>query len=120
MIKNENTEKTGDNNLMERRMEELEKKGIISFSEWENISEHERKCELKIGKAKVNIILCKGATYFDFGGVIPFLLKEAKIETKSELFGLETSDNEELYFVFVNYKDEPIAYIPLEEMEVSE
>ena len=107
-------------NEIEEKLTELQKKGIISFSEWERISEHELKSTVKICNTKFDAFLTKYGLSYEIQGMRFHRLKETKIEAESELFGLEPSDNEELYFVFVNYKDDPIAYIPLRESEVSE
>lgn len=107
-------------NEMDEKWKDLEEEGIISCSEWETVSEHTRKMELRINNTKIDMFLNKGCLIFKIGDLAFHHLKETKIETESELFGLEPSDDEELYFVFVNQKDDVVAYIPLEESEVSE
>lgn len=103
---------------MEEKLKELYEKGIIGHSEWETVSEHTEKMELRINSTKIDMFVNKGCLIFKIGDLAFHHLKEVKIETQSELFGLEPSDDEELYFVFVNYKGDPIAYIPLRESEV--
>lgn len=105
---------------MEEKLKELEQKGIISFSEWENISEYESKSKVKIANTALDCFLTRHGISFEIGGMKFFRLKETKIETESELFGLTPKENEPIYFVFINYKNDVVAYIPLEESGVSE
>ena len=104
----------------EELLKELERKGIISFSEWEDISEYEKKCECRICNTTLDLILTQHGAYYKIGGLMFSHLKEIKIETESEFFGTTPKENEKLYFIFVNYKNDAVAYIPLEGSEVSE
>ena len=104
----------------EKLLKELERKGIISFSEWENISEYEKKCECRVCNTKLDLILTQHSSYYKIGDLMFSRLKEIKIETESEFLGTTPKENEKLYFVFVNFKDDAIAYIPLDGSEVSE
>lgn len=104
-------------NEMEEKLTELQKKGIISFSEWEKIFEYESKSKVKIVNTTLDCFLTRHGIFFEIDGMKFFRLKEAKIEKESELFGLTPKENEPIYFVFINYKDDVVAYIPLEESE---
>lgn len=105
---------------MEEKLKELQEKGIISFSKWERFSNHQSKTEVKVRNTKIDMFLDKGSVYFQIGDMRFFRLKEVIVKTGSELFGLNSEEDDELYLAFINYKDELIAYIPLEESEVSE
>ena len=63
------------------------------------------------------MFLDKGSVHFQIGDMRFFRLKEVIVKTGAELFGLNSEEDDELYLAFINYKDEPIAYIPLEESE---
>ena len=105
---------------MDEKIKELWEKGIISISKWEDISSYEKKSEIRIGNTKIDCFLHHGGISFKIGGMSFFRLREVKIERESFVFGLEPSENENLYLVFINYKNDVVAYIPLEESGVSE
>lgn len=104
----------------EELLKELERKGIISFSEWEDISEYEKKCECRICNTTLDLILTRHGAYYKIGDLMFSRLKEIKIETESEFFGTTPKENEKLYFIFINYKNDAVAYIPLEGSEIKE
>lgn len=102
---------------MEEKLKELQEKGIVSFYKWERISNYQSKTEVKIRNTKIDMFSDKWGVHFQIGDMRFFRLKEVTVKTGAELFGLNSKEDGELYLAFINYKDELIAYIPLEESE---
>ena len=106
-------------NELEEKLKELQEKGIIRFSEWRNIDDRTKISEIIVGNTKMELLLIRSTLFVTISGMMFYRLKEIKIKTESELFGSIPVENNKLYFVFINFKDDPIAYIPLRESEVS-
>ena len=106
-------------NEMEEKLKELQEKGIISFSEWRNIDDRTKISEIIVGNTKMELFLIRSTLFAMISGMMFYRLKEIKIKTESELFGSTPDESDKLYFVFINFKDDPVAYIPLRESEVS-